>query len=135
MRVLFVCKGNVARSQMAEAFFNKFSKKNKAISAGADPGVHLGNAVGEYKELARCMKDIGLDISHKKSKQLTKEMVEKVDKVISLVDKRLLPDYVKKSKKLEIYFVEDPDGKDYEFHCKVRDQIKDYVKKLVKKFG
>ncbi|EQD41633.1 protein tyrosine phosphatase [mine drainage metagenome] len=36
MKVLFICKGNVGRSQMAEAFYNKFSKSGpRAISAGA----------------------------------------------------------------------------------------------------
>ena len=34
MKVLFVCNGNVGRSQAAEAYFNRLSKKNTAISAG-----------------------------------------------------------------------------------------------------
>ena len=135
MKILFVCKGNVARSQMAEAFFNKLSKKNRAFSAGANPGIHLGNIVGKYKDLARCMKDIGIDISQKKSKKLTKEMIEKADVVVSLINKKILPDYVTKSPKLKLFKVEDPGGENYEFHCKIRDRIKKYVKKLVKEIG
>ena len=37
MKVLFVCRGNVGRSQMAEAYYNFFTKSNMATSAGTDP--------------------------------------------------------------------------------------------------
>jgi protein-tyrosine-phosphatase len=33
-KILFICYGNVARSQMAEAFYNKFTNSNDAKSAG-----------------------------------------------------------------------------------------------------
>ena len=45
MKVLFVCKSNIGRSQMAEAFFNKFSKNHKAISAGISTENHAGKMV------------------------------------------------------------------------------------------
>jgi protein-tyrosine-phosphatase len=35
MKVLFICKGNVGRSQMAEAFYNKLSKNEEVFSTGA----------------------------------------------------------------------------------------------------
>jgi len=35
--ILFVCKGNSGRSQMAEAFLNHFCKSVKALSAGVEP--------------------------------------------------------------------------------------------------
>ncbi len=37
MKVLFICRANVGRSQMAEAIFNKFSEGNLAVSAGLNP--------------------------------------------------------------------------------------------------
>ena len=33
-KVLFLCSSNIFRSQMAEAFFNEYSKNNTAESAG-----------------------------------------------------------------------------------------------------
>ncbi|MDE1825880.1 MAG: hypothetical protein KGH61_05265 [Candidatus Micrarchaeota archaeon] len=36
MLVLFICRANSKRSQVAAAFFNGMSKKNKAISAGLE---------------------------------------------------------------------------------------------------
>ena len=34
MKILFICKWNRFRSKIAEYYFNKFDKKNKAISVG-----------------------------------------------------------------------------------------------------
>ena len=34
--VLFICQGNVGRSQMAEGFYNHHRGENQAISAGTD---------------------------------------------------------------------------------------------------
>ena len=61
-RVLFLCTGNSARSQMAEAFLRKYgSERYEAHSAGLEP-----------KELnpltVQVMKEAGIDISAQKSK-------------------------------------------------------------------
>ena len=56
-RVLFICVHNSARSQMAEAFLNKFaSDRFKAESAGLEPGT-LNPLVVEV------MKEEGIDLS------------------------------------------------------------------------
>ncbi|MEK6678610.1 MAG: arsenate reductase ArsC, partial [Nitrospirota bacterium] len=50
-RVLFVCKHNSARSQMAEAFLNAFAgDRFEAESAGLEPGVLNPLAVQVMKE-------------------------------------------------------------------------------------
>ena len=61
-RVLFLCTGNSARSQMAEAFLRKYgSERYEAHSAGLEP-----------KELnpltVQVMNEVGIDISAQKSK-------------------------------------------------------------------
>lgn len=64
MRVLFVCIHNSARSQMAEAFLNKFGYgKFIAESAGIEPG-NLNPFVVE------AMKEIDIDISMNKVKSV-----------------------------------------------------------------
>ncbi len=58
-RVLFVCIHNSARSQMAEAFLNKYGDgKYKAESAGLEPGTLNPNVV-------KAMQEIGIDLSKK----------------------------------------------------------------------
>ena len=58
-KVLFVCIHNSARSQMAEAFLNKYGEgKYKAESAGLEPGKMNPNVV-------KVMQEVGIDLSKK----------------------------------------------------------------------
>ena len=58
-KVLFVCIHNSARSQMAEAFLNKYGEgKYRAESAGLEPGKLNQNVV-------RVMQEEGIDLSNK----------------------------------------------------------------------
>ena len=133
MKVLFICKGNVGRSQMAEGIFNKLANgKATAFSAGADPGSYEGNRLKDVGPLVvRCMSELGIDVSEKVSKQITKEMVNDADMVISMVSMDMLPEYLNGSKKLVLWKIEDPKNMDYEGHVQIRNQIFDNVSKLV----
>ncbi|MDE1804866.1 MAG: low molecular weight phosphatase family protein [Candidatus Micrarchaeota archaeon] len=142
MRVLFVCRGNVGRSQMAEAFFNRMSKKNTGYSAGTssrDEGVE-GAVIGNGKWMTPdAMKEIGYDIYGNVSKQLSKPMVDQADKVVVIMRKEegemLMPDYLKKSGKVEMWEILDPKYKGMEVIRSVRDEIKMRVEKLVREIG
>jgi len=75
-RVLFVCTGNSARSQMAEGFAKAMGVE--AFSAGTHPkdAVHpLAVAV---------MAEKGIDISHHKPKPLDLEFAKTVDLVVTV---------------------------------------------------
>ena len=62
-RVLFVCVHNSARSQIAEALFNKYCKSDcEAYSAGLEPGELNPYVVQVLKE------DEGIDISKNRTK-------------------------------------------------------------------
>ncbi|MGO9373212.1 MAG: arsenate reductase ArsC [Syntrophobacteraceae bacterium] len=70
-RVLFLCTGNTARSQMAEAFLRKYAGRHlEAYSAGLQP-----SAVNPYTE--RAMREIGIDLSGQRSKSV-KEFLGKM---------------------------------------------------------
>ena len=63
-RVLFLCTGNTARSQMAEAFLRKHGGKYfEAYSAGLNPGV-----IHPYTQ--HVMREIGIDLSGQYSKSV-----------------------------------------------------------------
>ncbi len=81
-RVLFLCTGNSARSQMAEALVRDLSGGAiEAFSAGSHPKPLHPNAVRAMKE------KFGLDISGYKPKPLESFGDEPFDWVISLCDK------------------------------------------------
>jgi ArsR family transcriptional regulator, arsenate/arsenite/antimonite-responsive transcriptional repressor / arsenate reductase (thioredoxin) len=88
-RVLFLCTGNSARSQMAEALLVRMS--NGAIdsrSAGTNPKPLHRNAV-------RALRRRGVDISAQRSKHVDELAAERFDTVITLCDRvrEVCPDF------------------------------------------
>ena len=99
MKILFVCKANSGRSQMAEVFLNKMSRKYHATSAG----IHVTKKGQLHGHVIKCMKEIGYDLSRKRRTQLTPEIAEKPNKIIVIMEphevENFLPLYVKNSNK------------------------------------
>jgi protein-tyrosine-phosphatase/DNA-binding transcriptional ArsR family regulator len=82
VRVLFLCTGNSARSQMAEALIRARSGGAiEAVSAGSHPKPLHPNAVRVMAE------DYGLDLSGQASKSLDQFVGQPFDWVISLCDR------------------------------------------------
>ena len=80
-KVLFLCTGNSARSQMAEALLECRSRHALgARSAGSHPKPLHPNAV-------RVMAERGIDIAGRTTKQLTRFARGRFDRVITLCDK------------------------------------------------
>src|SRR5829696_10076515 len=80
-RVLFLCTGNSARSQIAEALAEQLSDgAASAASAGSHPKPLHPNAV-------RVMSERGIDLAGRRSKQLGELAAERFDYVISLCDR------------------------------------------------
>ena len=72
-KILFVCVENAGRSQMAEAFANKYGKdKVIASSAGNKPAEKINPVVMEV------LKEKGIDISMNKPKLITAKMANEV---------------------------------------------------------
>jgi protein-tyrosine-phosphatase len=80
-RVLFLCTGNSARSQIAEALCEQLSRGAvRADSAGSRPKPLHPNAV-------RVMRARGIDLAGRRSKHLGEFTAQRFDYVISLCDR------------------------------------------------
>lgn len=132
MKVLFVCQGNVVRSQIAEAIFNRLYNGEEARGAGTEAGKYLGRRLGTYAfHTVKCMREIGFDISERTARQITLEMVSEADRIIVMALRETWPDYLARSDKVEVWDVEDPAAGTYEAHVKARDDVKRRVEELV----
>ena len=80
-RVLFLCTGNSARSQMAEAILRRMAgEKYDVVSAGTHPkDIHPGTR--------EVMKEIDIDITHQVSKNVQQFLDERFDYVITVCDR------------------------------------------------
>ena len=80
-RVLFLCTGNSARSQIAEALLERMSAGSiRAASAGSHPKSLHPNAV-------RVLQKRGIDISANRTKHLDEFVSQRFDAVITLCDR------------------------------------------------
>jgi arsenate reductase len=81
IRVLFVCTGNSARSQIAEALLNEFGGSDFAVlSAGTEPGLVNEQTVAVLGEL-------GLDWSRAVSKSVAQFVGQQFDYLITVCDR------------------------------------------------
>jgi arsenate reductase (thioredoxin) len=123
---LFVCVHNAGRSQIAEAFAKK--RGLKAKSAGTMPSSSVNPVV------VQAMKEKGVDISSKKPKMLTNEMIAQASLVVtmgcSVEEVCPRPMLAKMQKKLVDWDIEDPKGKAIEEIRKIRDEIERRVSLL-----
>jgi arsenate reductase len=121
--VLFVCTHNAGRSQMAQAFFEKYAPLDvRAESAGQEP------ADSPWPEVVEAMSEVGIDISRRKPKKIDLEMQLHADWAITLNCAAVCP-YVPGM--VEDWDVEDPHGKPPDEVRAIRDDIENRVNELI----
>jgi len=132
MKILFVCRGNVGRSQMAESLFKKYVPGNhEVLSCGtklSGPEQPIGELIPSTNNVLAVMSEEGVDVADNIRNQLTPEMVEWADRVIMITDKHdSVPDYLAGSPNLTHWELPDPKGTDLETHRKIKDEIKGLI--------
>ncbi len=111
---------------MAEGFFKKYAPKGfKVQSAGTKPVSQINPIVVE------AMREVGIDISNQKSKELTDEMIRSSDPIVNMgcMDKNFCPTLF--LPKVIEWNLPDPKGKSIEKVREIRDEIEERVKELV----
>ncbi len=77
--VLFVCLHNAGRSQMSQALFQRAADgKHTALSAGTTPADRV------HPEVIQVMRELGIDLSDRRPRLLTRELAEQADVVVTM---------------------------------------------------
>ncbi len=120
VKILFICRSNVGRSQIAAALYNQLTKTSDAISAGTEV-TRLGETLGEYARdhVGRCfvlqvMAQYGsVDLSSNVRNRVTKQMVSDVECVVSMIPLPQLPDWLRENAHLRYWPIADPGGRSF----------------------
>jgi arsenate reductase (thioredoxin) len=79
-RILVLCTGNSARSQMAEGFLRSFDAGLEVHSAGTRPAERVHPAA------VRAMTEVGIDIGGQRPKSVAQYLGERFDVVLTVCD-------------------------------------------------
>jgi arsenate reductase len=121
--VLFVCNHNAGRSQMAQAFFQRYGPPDVcAESAGTEPAREIWPPVVEV------MREVGIDLSARTPKRLTVEMQQRADWAVTMGCGDACP-YVPSI--VEEWAIPDPAGRSLEEVRAIRDQVRRQVRELI----
>lgn len=128
-RVMFVCRKNSARSQMAEGFAKVLGNDQIAVTSS---GLEASQV---RPEAIATMKEVGIDISEQTSNALSEFSPEDFDAVISLCGcgVNLPPEWVTREY-FEDWQLDDP-AEQPEIFPRVRDEIKERVEALMEKLS
>lgn len=142
MNILFVCTGNTCRSPMAEAIFNKISA-DEHINATADSAGIYTDGSEVSKNAVKVMKEYNVDISGRKSKTVTADLVGGADLVLTMskLHKEALIRMFRENEKIytlseyigEDEDVSDPFGGDENVYRQCRDKLYEMIKKVTEK--
>src|SRR5580704_4809032 len=144
--ILFVCTGNICRSPMAEGIFRQAMKGRRdvrVVSAGI--GAMDGQLPSPYA--VQAVKELGIDISRQRSRQLTGELVQEADYIFGMTHSHvdtvflLYPHAAEKTfllrefdDTLDIFEkdISDPIGGSYEVYLNCRDQIEQGIASILR---
>lgn len=143
-KVLFVCNANVVRSQMAQAFYNHFTKTQNADSAGvnaekypiakiptvADFDAHLVAKNLDPLAVIDLMREKGIEVGASQRTQLTKDMLCDYDLVVNIANRNQTPDWLK-GDNVVWWKIEDPHAESRELAELACDEIEKRVKQLI----
>ena len=125
-RVLILCTGNSARSQMAEGLLRNMAGEDfEAFSAGTKP-------VGLNPNAVAAMNEVGIDISNQRSKSVDEFAGQQFDYVMTVCDnaKESCPIFPGGAARLHHSFEDPaaaPGGQQLEAFRRVRNQIRDWL--------
>jgi len=138
-KVLFICKGNWFRSQMAAAIYNKLTNSQNADSVGTyagapdEPEGQILSKLFTSTDFFEVMEKNGMDVRSKTTKRLQPRMLEESDIIVSMAEEPYIPDFLKSSKKVIWWKIENPKFVDKKIAEDTYKNIYKLVKDLIDK--
>lgn len=139
MKVLFICKNNQFRSQLASSLYNKITNTTDAYSAGTYVGseaVPENSIIEKYfrtPDFFELMEEHGMNIRHNLTKKLLPKMLDDADIVVAMVHEPFIPDFLQNNTRVTWWDIEDPKFATREVSEKTYAQIEKLVKELIGK--
>ena len=128
-KVMFVCRRNSCRSQMAEGFAKTLGKDKIEVSSS---GLEASRV---HPTAIKVMSEVGIDINNQTSDALSDFKADDYDAVISMCGcGTSLPTEWVTQEVFEDWELDDPDGQPIEIFHRVRDEIKERVAKLISNY-
>jgi len=127
--VLFACRHNAGRSQMAAALFNQMADPSRAIalSAGTTPAERV------HPEVADAMRELGVDLTGSTPQLLTPDLAAGTRLLVTMGCGEECP-YVP-GVEIQDWPLEDPKGQPLARVREIRDEIAGRVRELVEGHG
>jgi arsenate reductase len=128
-RVIFACRHNAGRSQMASAFFNRMADAGRAqaLSAGTTPAERV------HPEVAEAMRELGIDLAAARPQLLTAELGAGARLLVTMGCGEECP-YIP-GVEVQDWPLEDPKGKPIERVREIRTVIQQRVAALIESRG
>ena len=127
---LFVCLHNAGRSQISAALFERSAHgRHRALSAGSEADSN-GRV---HPEVVQVMRELGIDLSDRRPQQLTRELAEQADIVVTMGCGDACP-YIPGKRYID-WELPDPKGRPVDEVRATRDDIARRVEQLVKELG
>jgi len=128
-RVIFACRHNAGRSQMAAAFFNQMADptRAKALSAGTTPADRV------HPEVAEVMREMGIDLVAARPQLLTTELAAGTRLLVTMGCGEECP-YIP-GVEVQDWPLEDPKGQALERVREIRDEVKKRVVTVIEAHG
>lgn len=152
MNILFVCTGNTCRSPMAEGIFKALLKDNNIDNINvSSAGISTFEGDSANEKAIYTLRNKGIDIKSHKSRQITKEIIENSDLILTMTKSHkgmilnALPEYLNKIFTIKEYVyinnneeltgknldIADPYGLDYNIYEKCAAEIEENLKKII----
>jgi glycine hydroxymethyltransferase len=146
--ILFVCTGNICRSPMAEGLFRRAVKGHNEFQV-LSAGVGAVNGAPPSEHAVRALRELGIDISHHRSRMLTAELIQQADYIFGMTHSHvdaIIALYASAAEKTFLLRefdetladyesdIGDPIGGSYDVYLVCRDQIEQGIASMLKFF-